>query len=154
MWSSGIRYFEEWLEEIRRVEKAYRKKKIQINSMDFDDLLVLTLQLLQKDSELLRLYRKKFRYILVDEYQDTNHVQCELIDLLVGEGQSLMVVGDDAQSIYSWRGADMGNILGFPERYADAEVYRIETNYRSGFRRFSACRMRQFGRIGSSSTRS
>ncbi|MDE0826222.1 MAG: UvrD-helicase domain-containing protein [Akkermansiaceae bacterium] len=124
-------YFEEWLEEIRRVEKAYRKKKIQINSMDFDDLLVLTLQLLQKDSELLRLYRKKFRYILVDEYQDTNHVQCELIDLLVGEGQSLMVVGDDAQSIYSWRGADMGNILGFPERYADAEVYRIETNYRS-----------------------
>ena len=124
-------YFEEWMEDIQRVEKAYRKKKLQINSMDFDDLLVLTLKLLQKDEELLRLYRKKFRYILVDEYQDTNHVQCELIDLLVDEGQSLMVVGDDAQSIYSWRGADMGNILGFPERYPGAEVFRIETNYRS-----------------------
>jgi DNA helicase-2/ATP-dependent DNA helicase PcrA len=124
-------YFEEWMEEIARVEDAYRKKKRKINSMDFDDLLVLTLKLLQRNEDLLRLYRKRFRYILVDEYQDTNHVQCELIDLLMGEGQSLMVVGDDAQSIYSWRGADMGNILGFPERYPEARVFRIETNYRS-----------------------
>ena len=124
-------YFEEWMEEIARVEDAYRKKKRKINSMDFDDLLVLTLKLLQRNEDLLRLYRKRFRYILVDEYQDTNHVQCELIDLLMGEGQSLMVVGDDAQSIYSWRGADMGNILGFPERYPEAQVFRIETNYRS-----------------------
>ena len=124
-------YFEEWAEEISRVEKRYRQKKRQINSMDFDDLLVLTLQLLQSNDELRGLYRKRFQYVLVDEFQDTNHVQSELVDLLVGEHQSLMVVGDDAQSIYSWRGADMDNILSFPERYPKAEVYRIERNYRS-----------------------
>ncbi len=124
-------YFEEWGEEIARVERAYHQKKRQINSMDFDDLLVLTLKLLQGNEELRRLYQKRFRYVLVDEYQDTNHVQSELVDLLIGEHQSLMVVGDDAQSIYSWRGADMENILGFPERYPDAKVYRIEKNYRS-----------------------
>lgn len=124
-------YFEEWMEELKRIEKAYHKKKRQINSMDFDDLLVLTLKLMKKNADILRLYRKRFRYILVDEYQDTNHVQCELIALLAGESQSLMVVGDDAQSIYSWRGADMANILGFPDRYEEVQVYRIETNYRS-----------------------
>ncbi|MFM1560774.1 MAG: ATP-dependent helicase [Roseibacillus sp.] len=124
-------YFEEWGEEIARVEQNYRKKKRQINSMDFDDLLVLTLKLLQKNEELRRLYQKRFQYVLVDEFQDTNYVQSELVDLLIGEHQSLMVVGDDAQSIYSWRGADMENILGFPDRYPDAKVYRIEKNYRS-----------------------
>ena len=124
-------YFEEWSGEIARVEERYRQRKRQINSMDFDDLLVLTLQLLQQNEELRDLYRKRFQYVLVDEFQDTNHVQSELVDLLVGEQQSLMVVGDDAQSIYSWRGADMENILSFPERYPEAEVYRIEKNYRS-----------------------
>ena len=124
-------YFEEWGEEIARVEGRYRKKKRQINSMDFDDLLVLTLRLLQQDEELRSLYQKRFQYVLVDEFQDTNQVQSELVDLLVGEHQSLMVVGDDAQSIYSWRGADMENILSFPERYPEARVYRIEKNYRS-----------------------
>ncbi|NNM30870.1 MAG: ATP-dependent helicase [Akkermansiaceae bacterium] len=124
-------YFEEWQEEIARVEKRYGAKKKQINSMDFDDLLLLTLELLQGNEELRRLYQKRFQFVLVDEYQDTNHVQSELVDLLIGEHQSLMVVGDDAQSIYSWRGADMENILGFPKRYPGATVYRIETNYRS-----------------------
>ena len=124
-------YFEEWGEEIARVEGRYRRKKREINSVDFDDLLVLTLRLLQKDEELRRLYQKRFQYVLVDEFQDTNQVQSELVDLLVGEHQSLMVVGDDAQSIYSWRGADMDNILSFPDRYPDAKVYRIEKNYRS-----------------------
>ena len=124
-------YFEEWAEEIARVEHNYHKKKRQINSMDFDDLLVLTLRLLQKNEDLRRLYQKRFQYVLVDEYQDTNYVQSELVDLLIGQHQSLMVVGDDAQSIYSWRGADMENILGFPDRYPDAKVYRIEMNYRS-----------------------
>ena len=89
-------YFEEWGEEIARVEGRYRKKKRQINSMDFDDLLVLTLRLLQQDEELRNLYQKRFQYVLVDEFQDTNQVQSELVDLLVGEHQSLMVVGDDA----------------------------------------------------------
>ncbi|QJE95362.1 ATP-dependent helicase [Luteolibacter luteus] len=124
-------YFEEWQSEIHRAQAGYAKRKKDTNSMDFDDLLVLTLRLFQQDEELLGLYRKRFRHILVDEYQDTNAVQSELIDLLAGGGASVMAVGDDAQSIYSWRGADMGNILSFPERHAGCHVHKIETNYRS-----------------------
>ena len=124
-------HLEEWLDDISRISKGYRKKKQETNSMDFDDLLVLTLKLLQEHQDLRQLYQKKFRHVLVDEYQDTNKVQCDLIDLLVGDNQYLMVVGDDAQSIYSWRGADMANILSFHEKYPDAEVFKIETNYRS-----------------------
>ena len=124
-------YLSEWEEEIEKVYKAYQKKKLETNSMDFDDLLVLTLKLLKENEDILELYQRKFRYVLVDEYQDTNMVQCELIDLLVGKSKNLMVVGDDAQSIYSWRGADMENILKFNTRYPDAETYKIETNYRS-----------------------
>ena len=124
-------YFEEWQSEIHRAQAGYVKRKKDTNSMDFDDLLVLTLKLFQQDEELLALYRKRFRHILVDEYQDTNAVQSELIDLLAGGGASVMAVGDDAQSIYSWRGADMGNILSFPERHAGCRVHKIETNYRS-----------------------
>ena len=124
-------HLEEWLDDIERVCEGYRKKKLKTNSMDFDDLLVLTLKLLQEHQDLRQLYQKKFRHVLVDEYQDTNKVQCDLIDLLVGGNQYLMVVGDDAQSIYSWRGADMSNILDFHEKYPDAEVFKIETNYRS-----------------------
>jgi len=120
-----------WTEEIKSIERAYRVKKKKTNSMDFDDLLVLTLKLLQEHADLRALYQKKFQHVLVDEYQDTNRVQCDLIDLLVGDRQHLMVVGDDAQSIYSWRGADMDNILSFHKKYPDAEVYKIETNYRS-----------------------
>ena len=124
-------HLEEWQEEIKKVRSRYRKKKKETNSMDFDDLLVLTLKLLQDHQDLRKLYQKKFRHVLVDEYQDTNKVQCDLIDLLVGEKQYLMVVGDDAQSIYSWRGADMENILSFQEKYPDACIFKIETNYRS-----------------------
>lgn len=120
-----------WVEEIGQVRRAYRKRKKATNSMDFDDLLVQTLKLLQEHPDLRALYQRKFRHVLVDEYQDTNRVQCDLIDLLVGEKQYLMVVGDDAQSIYSWRGADMDNILSFHKKYPDAEVFKIETNYRS-----------------------
>ena len=124
-------YLEEWLEEIKKVHAAYRRRKKEVNSMDFDDLLVLSLKLLQEHGDLRALYQKKFRHVLVDEYQDTNKVQCDLIDLLVGEKQYLMVVGDDAQSIYSWRGADVDNILSFRDKYPDAEIFKIETNYRS-----------------------
>jgi len=121
-----------WAEEIKTVERVYRKKKQETNSMDFDDLLVQTLRLLQDNQDLQKLYQKKFRHVLVDEYQDTNRVQCDLIDLLVGKDNPyLMVVGDDAQSIYSWRGADMDNILSFHKKYPGAEVFKIETNYRS-----------------------
>ncbi len=124
-------YFEEWKNEIKHLHRAYTKKKLDTNCMDFDDLLILTLKLLQKDEDLREFYQRKFRYVLVDEYQDTNTVQCELIDVLVGKSNSLMVVGDDAQSIYSWRGANMNNILSFHARYPNATVYKIETNYRS-----------------------
>lgn len=124
-------YFDEWAEEIERVRSGYAKKKLQTNSMDFDDLLVLTVKLLEEKPDVLELYRKKFRHILVDEYQDTNSVQSRMIDLLAGETNSLMAVGDDAQSIYSWRGADMEHILTFQKRYPGSKVFKIETNYRS-----------------------
>ncbi len=124
-------YFEEWAEEISKVENRYRAKKLEVNSVDFDDLLLLPLKLLQENELIRKGYQKRFQYILVDEYQDTNHVQSELIDIFARPQLSVMVVGDDAQSIYSWRGADMDNILSFPERYENATVYKIETNYRS-----------------------
>ena len=128
---TNYEYFNQWLEDIKRLQRGYTKKKLETNCMDFDDLLVLTLKLMKQDEDLRELYQRKFRYVLVDEYQDTNSTQCELIDIFVGKKNSLMVVGDDAQSIYSWRGADMGNILTFHGRYPDANVYKIETNYRS-----------------------
>ena len=124
-------YFEEWSDEIANVGKAYTAKKLETNSVDFDDLLILPLKLLKENEELCSLYQKRFQYLLVDEYQDTNAVQSELIHLLARPQNSVMVVGDDAQSIYSWRGADMDNILSFPEDYPNATVYKIETNYRS-----------------------
>ncbi|MDB6077105.1 MAG: UvrD/REP helicase [Akkermansiaceae bacterium] len=124
-------YFEEWQDALHESMAGYAKRKQTTNSMDFDDLLVLTLKLLKSDGDLLSLYQKRFRHILVDEYQDTNSVQSELIDLLAAGGASVMAVGDDAQSIYSWRGADMGNILSFPARHPGCKVYKIEINYRS-----------------------
>ena len=124
-------YFEEWFDIIENIRVAYIQKKRDSNSMDFDDLLVQTVELLKSRPDLLALYRKKFRHILVDEFQDTNSVQCELIELLEGDTNSLMVVGDDAQSIYSWRGANMKNILDFPHQGKPCRTYAIETNYRS-----------------------
>jgi DNA helicase-2/ATP-dependent DNA helicase PcrA len=124
-------YFDEWLEEIDAIRLAYIERKQKTNSMDFDDLLVKTVELLRSRPDLLALYRKKFRHILVDEFQDTNQVQCELIELLEGESNSLMVVGDDAQSIYSWRGANMRNILAFPDQGKPCRTFASETNYRS-----------------------
>ncbi len=124
-------YLLEWQEDIEAVREGYVQKKLNTNSMDFDDLLVLLLRLLKQEEDILEMYQRKFRYVLVDEYQDTNMVQCEIVDLLVGKSKNLMVVGDDAQSIYSWRGADMENILKFHERYPEATTYKIEMNYRS-----------------------
>ncbi|MFT3990654.1 MAG: ATP-dependent helicase [Luteolibacter sp.] len=124
-------YFYDWLEQIEEVREGYIEKKKQTNSMDFDDLLVLTVRLLEERPDLLALYQDRFRHILVDEYQDTNTVQSRLIDLLTGGKNSLMAVGDDAQSIYSWRGADLDHILTFEERYPKSKIFKIETNYRS-----------------------
>lgn len=101
------------------------------NAMDFDDLLVRALELLRTRPEVLEKYQERFRYISVDEYQDTNHVQYEIANLLAGRYQNLMVVGDDDQSIYSWRGADISNILDFEQDFPNAHVVKLEQNYRS-----------------------
>src|SRR3982750_1345923 len=124
-------YFLPLLEKITDVRERYEKKKKATNSVDFDDLLEKTLSMLQKHENIASFYRRQFQFILVDEYQDTNKIQADLIDLLASEHRNVMVVGDDAQSIYSWRGANFQNILEFPKRYPDAKVFKIEMNYRS-----------------------
>jgi len=124
-------YFEELEEPISKLGAAYEEKKKETNSMDFDDLLIKALDVLNASEELRERYQSQFRHILVDEYQDTNTLQARLIDTLAGKHGNVMAVGDDAQSIYSWRGANFRNILKFPERYPGAKVYKIETNYRS-----------------------
>jgi DNA helicase-2/ATP-dependent DNA helicase PcrA len=124
-------YFLPLLEQIKDVHARYEKKKKSTNSMDFDDLLEKTLRMLKEHDHIADFYRRQFQFILVDEYQDTNKIQADFIDTLASEHRNVMVVGDDAQSIYSWRGANFKNILAFPERYPDAQVFKIELNYRS-----------------------
>src|SRR4051812_32931357 len=124
-------YFLPLLEQIRDVHERYEKKKKNTNSMDFDDLLEKTLRMLVEHEHIADFYRRQFQFILVDEYQDTNKIQADFIDTLAAQHRNVMVVGDDAQSIYSWRGANFKNILAFPERYPDAQVFKIEMNYRS-----------------------
>jgi DNA helicase-2/ATP-dependent DNA helicase PcrA len=124
-------YFLPLVEKIQDVHERYEKKKKATNSMDFDDLLQKTLSMFQQHDRIAEIYRRQFRFILVDEYQDTNKIQADLVDLLARDHRNVMVVGDDAQSIYSWRGANFQNILEFPKRYPDAQVFKIEMNYRS-----------------------
>ncbi|MFL6513610.1 MAG: ATP-dependent helicase [Chthoniobacterales bacterium] len=124
-------YFLPLLEKIREVHARYEKKKKATNSMDFDDLLEKTLRMLKEHEGIASFYRRQFQFILVDEYQDTNKIQADLIDTLGRDHRNVMVVGDDAQSIYSWRGANFQNILEFPKRYPEAQVFKIEMNYRS-----------------------
>src|SRR5256885_1347274 len=117
--------------QLSTLAERYQARKRSANVMDFDDLLVLWLRLFQEQAELRESYQRKFQFVLVDEYQDTNTIQGEIIDLLAARHKNVMVVGDDSQSIYSWRGANFQNILKFPERYKEAKIYKIETNYRS-----------------------
>jgi DNA helicase-2/ATP-dependent DNA helicase PcrA len=124
-------YFDELAPQIEDIGKRYVARKHSTNAMDFDDLLALWLRLLRDHADVREQYQRRFQFILVDEYQDTNKLQSDLIDLLAARNKNLMVVGDDAQSIYGWRGANFANILKFPERYPGAKVYKIETNYRS-----------------------
>ncbi|AWV89633.1 ATP-dependent helicase [Bradymonas sediminis] len=124
-------HFEELAESIRRVFRLYQTRKLEMSLMDFDDLLINWKILMQTHPEVLREYAAKFEHILVDEYQDTNHLQGEIIDLMASIHENLMVVGDDCQSIYAFRGADYRNILEFPQRYERCRVYKLETNYRS-----------------------
>lgn len=124
-------YFLPLLEQIKDVQVRYERKKKATNSVDFDDLLEKTLTMLEQHQGIASFYRRQFQFILVDEYQDTNKIQADLVDLLARDHRNIMVVGDDAQSIYSWRGANFQNILEFPKRYPDAQVFKIEMNYRS-----------------------
>jgi DNA helicase II / ATP-dependent DNA helicase PcrA len=116
---------------ISDVLSRYTARKRAVNAMDFDDLLVLWLKLMREHPQVREHYQRRFEFVLVDEYQDTNKLQAELIDALAERHKNVMVVGDDAQSIYAWRGANFQNILRFPERYPGAGIYKIEVNYRS-----------------------
>lgn len=116
---------------IAKIYAHYQKKLKENNAMDFDDLLFNTCLLFSEHKEVLDFYQDKFRYILVDEYQDTNGVQYQLVQLLAGKYQNLCVVGDDDQSIYGWRGADIRNILDFERDFKQATVIKLEQNYRS-----------------------
>jgi DNA helicase-2/ATP-dependent DNA helicase PcrA len=124
-------YFAHLTPAIVGLARRYADKKRATNAMDFDDLLVLWLRLLQEHEDVREQYQRRFQFVLVDEYQDTNKLQSDLIDLLAARSTNVMVVGDDAQSIYAWRGANFQNILKFPQRYPGAQVFKIETNYRS-----------------------
>jgi DNA helicase-2/ATP-dependent DNA helicase PcrA len=128
---SRFGYFAQLADQIADIGRRYAERKRANNVMDFDDLLALWLRLLRENSDVLEQYQRRFQFILVDEYQDTNHLQSDLIDLLAGRNHNVMAVGDDSQSIYSWRGANFQNILRFTERHAGAQLFRIETNYRS-----------------------
>ena len=117
-----------------KIAKVYREYETQMranNALDFDDLLVKTVQLLQTQPDVLESYQERFRYIMVDEYQDTNTVQFQLVSLLAGKYKNLCVVGDDDQSIYKFRGANIRNILDFEHEFPDAKVIKLEQNYRS-----------------------
>ena len=118
----------------QKIAKAYREYEAQLkanNALDFDDLLVKTVQLLDTQPDIRENYQERFRYIMVDEYQDTNTVQFRLVSLLAGKYRNLCVVGDDDQSIYKFRGANIRNILDFEKEFPDARVIKLEQNYRS-----------------------
>ena len=124
-------YLSDRLGEIKQIAAHYEKRKKEIQAVDFSGLLSLTRILLAEHEEVRSELQARFRYILVDEYQDTNKVQADLVDFLAGEQKNVTVVGDDAQSIYSFRGAHFENIITFPERYPGARLFRLEENYRS-----------------------
>lgn len=117
--------------QVARIYVLYQDKLFRNNALDFDDLIMLTVRLFQENSAVLRYYQNRFRYILVDEYQDTNHAQYVLVNLLAREHRNLCVVGDPDQGIYSWRGANIQNILDFEKDYPDARIVKLEQNYRS-----------------------
>jgi DNA helicase II / ATP-dependent DNA helicase PcrA len=118
-------------EKIAHIFEEYRKELLKANAMDFDDLLLEAMRLLKSVAAVREYYNRRFRYLLVDEYQDTNRPQYELMRLLAGEGHNVCAVGDEDQSIYSWRGADIRNILEFERDFPEAKIVRLEQNYRS-----------------------
>ena len=124
-------HLREYIEDIERVSKAYSIEKQRLRLLDYDDLLFFTERLLEEHSEVLGFVRTVYKYIMVDEYQDTNLVQARLARLIASPEGNIMVVGDDAQSIYGFRGADVGNIFDFPNLFPGAQIVRLEENYRS-----------------------
>lgn len=116
---------------VEEIYTEYQQRLKRANAFDFDDLLLYAYLLLKQHSEILKLYQERFRYILVDEYQDTNRAQYEICRLLASKSGNIMVVGDDDQSIYSWRGADIRNILEFERDYPATKTIKLEQNYRS-----------------------
>jgi DNA helicase II / ATP-dependent DNA helicase PcrA len=130
-YAARVEYSDEKRAAIARVFKLYEERLVNNNALDFDDLLIKTVQLLRRVEEVREYYNEKFRYILVDEYQDTNMLQFALIRFLTEKQQNICVVGDEDQSVYKWRGADITNILNFEQHYPNAKVIRLEQNYRS-----------------------
>ena len=126
-----VPYFHGFLDDIQAVVERYRNRKRELNVMDFDDLLFYWETLLREHPEVRQRYNEQFQHLLVDEYQDTNRLQADVLDLLARQHGNIMVVGDDSQSIYSFRGANFANILTFPERYPGSKIYKLEVNYRS-----------------------
>ncbi len=120
-----------WRENVGKIYKSYQHKLSQNNALDFDDIIMETVLLFQREPKRLEVYQDRFKYILVDEYQDTNHAQYKLINLLAAKWQNICVVGDPDQSIYGWRGADIGNILDFEKDYPNCQIVNLERNYRS-----------------------
>ena len=118
-------------ERVAHVYEAYRKELRKNNALDFDDLLLETVRLFRSSAEVRERYNQRYRYVLIDEYQDTNRPQYEIMKLLAGKEQNICVVGDEDQSIYSWRGADIRNILDFEREFPGAKTIRLEQNYRS-----------------------
>ncbi len=117
--------------QILKVYSIYQKKTQDLNAMDFGDLILLTVKLFENNNDIADIYRKNFKYILVDEFQDTNFIQNKWLNLLVNSRQNICCVGDDDQSIYSWRGAEIKNFLTFDKIYPNCKVYKLEQNYRS-----------------------
>ena len=119
------------IESVLEVHRLFKERKLELNGMDFDDMLVNALTLFKEHKDIREHYQELFLHVLVDEFQDTNSIQGEWVDILSAKHRNLLVVGDDFQSIYSWRGANFKNIINFPDHYPDAHVYKLETNYRS-----------------------
>ncbi|CAN5771690.1 3'-5' exonuclease [soil metagenome] len=123
--------FDFFLKTVAKIYPAYQASLREQNAFDFDDLLVKPVELFQDHEQVLERYRERFAFVLVDEYQDTNHAQFRFLEMLAAKHRNIMVVGDDDQSIYGWRGADVRNILDFEKTYPGARVIRLERNYRS-----------------------
>lgn len=128
---SEINGLTEYAEDIRRIYERYNELLLSSNAMDFDDLLHRMKELLMNSEEALGYCKRRFRYIHVDEFQDTNKVQYDIVKLIAGADGNIFVVGDDDQSIYGWRGAEIGNILNFDKEFPNAKVYKLVENYRS-----------------------